>query len=98
MKDERRNKNVWKGASGLGFREGLLIRLEVIGYGLVAAILTWFLHALLSWFGVSDGLKLALSTIFGVTLFWLLAMYGIWAGIEGENRRKASDENGEHNS
>ena len=90
MKNTPEMRNGSRRAGRPGLREGLPIRLEVVGYGLVAAILTSFLHTLMGWLGLSDGLKLALSTVFGVTFFWLLAAYGVWAGIEGENRRVAA--------
>ena len=90
MKHESRKKDVWKGARGPGLREGLLIRLEVIGFGLVAVILASFSYTLLGWFGASEKVAMALSFVFGVTLFWMFAIFSVWAGIEGENRRQAA--------
>ncbi|AZL57655.1 hypothetical protein EI545_01625 [Tabrizicola piscis] len=70
--------------------EGFAYRLEVIGLGIVALIASSFLYRLLSWFGVPDRAGFSVALVFGVTTFWLISMFWMWAAMEGENRRKAA--------
>ena len=87
MKDSSDRHDGFARATRLGFREGLLIRLEVIGYGLAAAIASSLLYRFLGWMGASEKVSFALAFVFAVTAFWLLGIFGVWANIEGDSRR-----------
>ncbi len=54
----------------------------------VTFILASFAPSVLQRFGVSEKTSLMLAFVFGVTLFWMLVMYWMWAFVEGENRRR----------
>jgi len=72
------------------FMAGLLIRVEVLALGIGTLIASSFLYRLLVWSGVSERTGFGLAIVFGVTAFWLLSIFFMWAAMEGENRRKAA--------